>query len=136
VAVPACRRRWWLAGQLAGVPRVQIYRLLVVLRFFSSPPLLSLSVAPMCVGVRHRPPADGRPSEVGGEEPQCARALGAAPDPQAVVDGPHAAEEVRCGCGRLRGRLHRGERWSTAAGRHGPGHEAWVCGRQGSGEAG
>jgi hypothetical protein len=87
---------------------------LVVLRFFSSPPLLSLSATPVCAGVCRRPPADGRPSEVGGGEPQRGRAPGAAPDPRAVVDSHDATEGARCSYGRILGRRCRGSGWWSA----------------------
>jgi hypothetical protein len=104
--------------------------------FFPSPPSLGvLSRHPLCAGVR-RPPAAGRSLVAREGEPQGGGAPGVAPDPRVAVDGPNAAEGAGCGCSHLLGRRCREERQGTTAGRNGPGHEARVCGRRRSGEAG
>jgi hypothetical protein len=81
------------APAVVGRPRRWIRSLLVLLL------LLPLSPSFVCVPppgapacATDRPPADGWPSEGGGGEPQHGWAPGAAPDPQAAVDGPDAAK--------------------------------------------
>jgi hypothetical protein len=72
---------------------------------FSPLSLLVLGPPPLLAGLRRRPPADGRPSGVGGGEPQRGWAPGAAPEARAAVSGPHpAAVGAGCGCGRVLGR--------------------------------
>jgi hypothetical protein len=133
----------WPAG---GGPRRRICRSLVWPAAFLSPlPLLVLSCRPLFAGVS-RPPAAGRPLVAGEGEPQGGGAPGAAPDPQAAVDGPHATEWARCGCGRLLGHRRRRcgwraavvgeERRGTTASPHGLDREARVCRRRRPSEAG
>jgi hypothetical protein len=55
------------SGQLAG--RQCSVAVLVVLAALLSSPCSVRVRAPMYAGVRRRPPADGRPSKVGGGEP-------------------------------------------------------------------